>query len=160
SDLKKYVSHVTSVAIEKTKTSPVDSRGQLLRHTGEIIVNQLFVESLDPELYDNARKFVESAVSSLTKETNALELLQLLNNPADFVSSHSVAVRFFGPLLARQAQWTSPPNLFKVAMGGLLHDVGLKEVDAAILRKPRAELTADEARQLDSHTLRGRDILG
>ncbi|MBI3544276.1 MAG: HD domain-containing protein [Deltaproteobacteria bacterium] len=98
-------------------------------------------------------------MSTLTQDVNALTLLSLLSSHADFVYAHCVAVSFVGTLLARQVEWTSPPNLFKVAMGGLLHDIGLKEVDIAVLSKPRSEYTADEARLYDSHGLRGRDIL-
>ena len=47
----------------------------------------------------------------------------------------------------------------KVALAGLLHDIGYKEIDPAILDKPRAALTSEETKILESHPMRGAKIL-
>lgn len=162
SDFKKYVGHAVTASIGKLAQAqgldPVARTG-FIKHTGEIILQNLFSDDVNDESYSFAKVYVENAVSALTEEVDAFKLLTVLNSHADFVYVHSVAVSFYGTLIARQVKWTSPPNLFKVAMGGLLHDIGMKEIDRAILLKPRAELNAEESRLLDSHTLRGRDIL-
>ena len=159
SDFKKYVGHVLERHAARFATLDANARTSLVKHTGEVIVQQLFSDDLSEEAYAGAKAFVENSVASLTEDMDAFKLIALLNNHADFIYAHSVAVSFYGTLLAKQVKWTSPPNLFKVAMGGLLHDIGKKEIDRAILLKPRVELTAEETRLLDSHTLRGRDIL-
>ena len=53
----------------------------------------------------------------------------------------------------------SPQTLFKLAIGGLFHDIGKKEIPLEILKKPRAILTSQERALIESHTARGRDIL-
>ncbi len=159
SDFKKYVGHVMERHAARFASLDGAARTNLVKHTGEVIMQQLFVDDLTEETYAGAKAYVENAVSTITQDMDAFKLIAVLNNHADFIYAHSVAVSFYGTLLAKQVQWTSPPNLFKVAMGGLLHDIGKKEIDRAILLKPRVELTAEEARLLDSHTLHGRDIL-
>ncbi|MBI3555864.1 MAG: response regulator [Deltaproteobacteria bacterium] len=159
SDFKKYVGHVMERHAARFAALDSAARTSLVKHTGEVIMQQLFVDDLSEETYAGAKAFVENMVASVTEDMDAFKLIAVLNNHADFIYAHSVAVSFYGTLLAKQVKWTSSPNLFKVAMGGLLHDIGKKEIDRAILLKPRVELTAEEARQLDSHPLRGRDIL-
>jgi HD-GYP domain-containing protein (c-di-GMP phosphodiesterase class II) len=52
-----------------------------------------------------------------------------------------------------------PVNKFKVAMGGLLHDAGQKDIDLAILMKPKASWTYEETKKYESHPLRSMEIL-
>jgi HD-GYP domain-containing protein (c-di-GMP phosphodiesterase class II) len=49
--------------------------------------------------------------------------------------------------------------LFKIATAGLFHDIGLKEIDRAILDKPRAALTVAEVKLLETHPTKGAEIL-
>lgn len=62
-------------------------------------------------------------------------------------------------MIAKQMGWTSPATQFKVSIVGLFHDVGKKEIDCAILDKPRASMTAEDLKVLESHPIRGMEIL-
>lgn len=62
-------------------------------------------------------------------------------------------------MIAKAVGWRSPLVLFKVTMGGLLHDIGKREIPEEILNKPRSDLTPQEIKLLESHTLRGAEIL-
>ncbi|HTL11786.1 MAG TPA: HD domain-containing phosphohydrolase, partial [Bdellovibrionota bacterium] len=46
-----------------------------------------------------------------------------------------------------------------VSISGLLHDVGMKELSREIVDKPRHALSATEKTLMESHTVRGAEIL-
>ena len=62
-------------------------------------------------------------------------------------------------LIARQLHWESIINIFKIAMGGLLHDIGMKDVEPALLEKDPETLNSSEAHILAGHSLRGLENL-
>ena len=53
----------------------------------------------------------------------------------------------------------SPATLHKLGMAGLLHDIGLKQIDRKILEKPRVSLTSEEERLYEGHPQKGAEIL-
>jgi putative nucleotidyltransferase with HDIG domain len=131
----------------------------LLKHTGEILLEQMRHEGVDDEAYLGSTAFVQATIDTLGDDPAILALLEILNQHADFVYAHSVGVSLYGVMLAHKADWTLPANKFKVAAGGLFHDIGLKEIDRGILTRPRREWSADEVRLYESHPLRGLDLL-
>ena len=85
--------------------------------------------------------------------------LNTLQTHTDFMYAHSVGVSVYSVMLARKIGWTASSTLAKVGLAGLLHDIGKKEISKETLAKPRAQLTPDEIKTIESHTTRGRDIL-
>ena len=53
----------------------------------------------------------------------------------------------------------SPQTIFKLAMAGLFHDIGKKEIDNRILETPRPQLSVADRKMYESHVQRGRDIM-
>lgn len=160
-DFKRYVGlnlGLTTSVVKNEKIGP-ERKLALMKTTGELLSQQLHFNGVNEEIYENAAVFVETVVSVMTEQMDAQKLLLMLNEHADFVYAHSLGVSLYAVMLARVVKWTSPVSLYKVAAGGLLHDIGKKEISREILLKPRLSLTAAEATLLDSHPLRGRDIL-
>src|ERR1035438_9099714 len=72
--------------------------------------------------------------------------------------AHSVAVSVFSVMIGVQVGWKSVV-LEKLALGGLLHDIGKKEISPEILSKPRALMKESEVAEFESHAVRGMHIL-
>jgi len=62
-------------------------------------------------------------------------------------------------IIARAMRWTLSHNLEKLALGALLHDVGLKEIPEEILELPRHAMTREQIEIYESHVYRGVEIL-
>ena len=56
-------------------------------------------------------------------------------------------------------KWTMNTNLEKLALGALLHDVGMKELPDDILEMPRHAMNREQAAIYESHVYRGVEIL-
>lgn len=74
-------------------------------------------------------------------------------------NSHSLAVAIWAQLLIKNIGWSGEPIAFRVALCALFHDVGMNEIVDQLLQKPANELTDQDQRVIESHAIRGRDIL-
>ncbi|MBL7544498.1 MAG: HD domain-containing protein [Bdellovibrionaceae bacterium] len=83
----------------------------------------------------------------------------MLKNHSDLIYAHSLAVGVYASLIARQLGWRSQSTLFKISMAGLFHDIGKKEIPKTILEKARMDMTQEEVKIYESHTVRGKEIL-
>lgn len=84
-----------------------------------------------------------------------LEKIEITDGP----SLHFLAVAVWTQVLARNLGWSGEPTAFRVVLCALFHDVGSNENIEALLRRPLKTLSETELRILESHTIRGRDIL-
>jgi putative nucleotidyltransferase with HDIG domain len=139
---------------------PAEKKREFLRYTSEIVLEQLFVEGADREEFDVAKDLVQTTLSLLQDQDQALVLLETLNRHADFLYAHSLAVSLYSSMIARAMRWTSTPVQFKISLAGLLHDVGMKEIPRPVLERPRISMTQEERSQYETHAQRGRDLLG
>lgn len=95
----------------------------------------------------------------MSDEKDIFDILNILNNHADFLYAHSLGVSLYAVMIARELQWFSQNIQFKLSMGGLFHDIGKKEIDRSILEKSRKDLDSDELALYESHPIRGMQIL-
>lgn len=97
------------------------------------------VNDLNEGIFDVAKNAVETTISVLIDIPDMNFLLDTLQNYSDQLYAHCVGVSFYSSAIAREMGWDNPGNLYKVSMGGLLHDIGKKEFDKEFLKKPEAK---------------------
>ncbi len=148
-----------SRATQKSSTVSREKKLGLLKHTNEIVLGNLYANEVDAKMFESARAAVEAATTALSDFDEAYNLLDILNKHTDYLFARSVAVSFYSAMIAKQLNWNSPATLFKIAVAGLLHDIGKKEIDRAILYKPRMHLTPAEIKMIESHPVRSAEIL-
>jgi putative nucleotidyltransferase with HDIG domain len=160
-DFNRYLSFTLGLATTASKSPQISSikKVNLLKHTGEVILEQLYSNEVHPEALESAKVIVENTVSLLSESQNTFELLLSLNSHADYLYAHSIGVSFYAVMIARAMDWTSHSTLFKVGLAGLLHDIGKKEIDRSILMKSRSSLSLEEVKILETHPGRSLEIL-
>ena len=160
-DFKAYLGFSMSLA-SLAKQDPSISREKrlnLAKHTGEILMEHVYSQEISNEDFESARTVIESTVDIVTESDGMADLLAALNTHADFLYAHSLGVSLYSVLIAKEMKWNSPANIYKIAMAGLFHDIGKKEIDRAILEKARSSLSAEEVKIFESHAERGHKIL-
>lgn len=138
---------------------PSEKRLRFMRYTGEVVLEQIFVDGINEQSFRASKDFVMTTIDMVTKDDDISKTLELLNQHSDYLYSHSVAVSLFSVMIAHELGYKTPQILFKVALGGLLHDVGKKEIPKEILEKPRHAYSSDDVKLLESHVKRGKEIL-
>ena len=160
-DFKKYVGFSVNLAkVIKTATS-IDKKKKLqfIKHATDVVLTQLQMEGVNEESYENAKTVTESTMSIMTDASELMTLMDMLSKHTNHLYSHSLGVSIHATLIAKCMGWKSPLVLFKLSMGGLLHDIGKKEIPEDILNRPRAHLNPSELKIYQSHTVRGAELL-
>ncbi len=111
------------------------------------------------ESIEHARLVASNIRILVEAKTDIAAVVESLASVPGDLLRHSIAVSTVAVMIAHKMGWTLQPTMEKLAMGGLLHDIGLKEIPKDILAKPRHELTYDERVIYESHPFRGAEIL-
>ncbi|MGH1485602.1 MAG: HD-GYP domain-containing protein [Cellvibrionaceae bacterium] len=104
-----------------------------------------------------ARKTVESCLDSILRNPNAMLWMSKVRDVNEYTAQHSLNVCILAIAFGRQLGFTSD-ELFSLGMCGLLHDVGKMRIPEAVLNKAD-KLTAKEWKQIQSHSIIGRNLL-
>lgn len=160
-DFRKYMDFNLKLLplVKSTNTISKEKKRSFLKHTSEVILEHLYLNGVDEEGFQNAKTVVEATASLFTDSNDMMNMLSLLDSHSDVLYAHSLGVSTYGVMIAKAVRWHSPANIYKVAMGGLLHDLGMKEIDREVLKKARVDMTPEDITLYQSHPHRGAEIL-
>jgi putative nucleotidyltransferase with HDIG domain len=160
-DFGKLVAFNLQVAKVLQKTGSVDAEKKVrfIRYTAESVMERCHIDGVNKESFNEAKEFVNLALDAITSNPDMLDLLTIMQEHSDALYAHGLAVSVYSVMIAKRLEYTSSQTLFKLAMAGLLHDIGKKELDRQLLEKPRPLMSVQERRLYESHVQRGREIL-
>jgi response regulator RpfG family c-di-GMP phosphodiesterase len=161
SDFAKYVGFNLTLSrlARKSRAISLEKKMLLVKNASAVILENLFVNGVTEERFNQAREVTETSLSLLSESPECFDLLAALSAGGDALYAHSLGVSLYSSMIARHIGWSSPVTLFKVSTAGLLHDIGLKEIDRAIVEKSRVSMTSDEIKLLETHPARSAKIL-
>lgn len=131
---------------------------RLTMHITSNLISQLKRAGVDRQQLEDTSNVVINAVELISSSPDTMKLLENMDIEGS-LPAHSIAVSIWSCLIAKELGWTGQSTFFKIAICGLFHDVGTKEIDDPLANKSRFELTKKEVKMVEGHTLRGRDIL-
>jgi len=150
---------VLANAIKDAPGIDAAKKAKFLKYTGEILLEKAFVDGVDKKSFTDANQFMGVMLETLADSPEQLDLLSLLSEHSNAIYAHSLGVAMHCHMVATQLEYESSQTLFKLCTAGIYHDIGKKEIDAKILEKPRALLSSDERKQVETHVTRGQEIL-
>lgn len=136
-----------------------EKKTAFLKYTGEVLLESAFTDGIDNEKLEDVNSFLKLTHEVVTESKECVDLLEIINEHSDQVYAHSLGVSMYSVLIAKQLDMISNVNLFKLSMAGLFHDIGKKEIEKEILSKPRHLVTKSERSLIESHVIRGQEIL-
>lgn len=160
-DLRKFASLRVLSANEIMKNDKVstEAKANVLAKTLNSVYSSINHLGFNHEALGHS-KFVAAAVIKLIDETPKLtSLMSILNSVSEDLVRHSMAVSLVSVMISQAKGWNNPSILEKMALGGILHDIGLKEYPKEFLKKPRVEWTAEDLEFYQKHPFRGIEIL-
>lgn len=105
-------------------------------------------------------KFVTKSLITLVESKNDLRnLINSMQAINEELVQHSMAVSAISVMIAEVMGWSAPQRLEKIALGGFLHDIGLREIPEELIFKPRHEMSLEEVKTYEEHVTRGAEIL-
>jgi putative nucleotidyltransferase with HDIG domain len=134
-------------------------RTTLITHAARSMFRQIEHLGMDLEIYTNAKQICEAVVGLAETHKSLSDLFLSLKTYSDQILSHSVAVSTLSTMLGARMGFTKKATLEKLALGGLLHDIGLKALPHELIMKPLAAMTADEIQFYETHSFKGMQML-
>lgn len=149
--------HELSSKLIQQKNLPLAAKTHLL--TGAL---EEGMASLEKKKFASAAQLQK--VSKLLVELNEssgafIEVLKTLQDMPSDQAKHPMATCLIALTLAEESHITHKVALESLALGALIHDVGLKFVPASILEKPRHLWNSEELQSYEQHPILGVEIL-
>jgi putative nucleotidyltransferase with HDIG domain len=160
-DLRKFSSLKVLSANEvmKNDKASVETKVTTLSQTLNTVFTSIDQLGFSNEALGNS-KFIANSVLKIINDTPKLStLMSIMNSISEDLVRHSMAVSMVSALISQSKGWNNPSILEKMALGAILHDIGLKEYPKDFLAKPRVEYTAEDLEYYQKHPFRGIEIL-
>jgi len=131
---------------------------------------QQFVKGLVDEAWEDLErsnfasltglKAASGLIVKLSKQCDPFsKALEVLTTQRDTDARHSMLVCMVSLVIAEQAEILNNLTQEKLALGALLHDVGLKFVPDYVMKKPRHEWTSEDLELYQQHPIKGAEML-
>ena len=146
-------------ALRRAPNISKEKKLNFLKHSSEVVMEYIHANEFKAESFDAAKSIAENSIQYLMEDSETFSLLQILNNHSDYLYAHSLATSMYATMISYQVKWNSHSTLYRVSIAGLLHDIGKKDIDKALLVKTKNDLTPEEISLLETHTVRGMETL-
>ena len=103
-------------------------------------------------------KIAQGIVDCLLENSASVKEISGLMDHDQYTFYHSARVAVFATAMSISMGVTDEKHLQRIAMGGLFHDVGKKDVPLEVINKPGA-LDQSEWQQMRAHPSRGHEVL-
>ena len=146
-------------AMGATSAISQEKKVAFMKYTGDVVLELAFSSGINETSFRAAKEFVSNSISLISDDNDMFGLLMNLNDHSDFLYAHALGVSTIAVMIAQNMGWDSPANIFKISLAGMFHDIGKKEISKEILSQPRHLLSAADRALIETHPMRGKDIL-
>lgn len=149
---------VAGIVLENANIAE-DKKALVLSKAAESIFNEISQLGFDHQALEHTKVISKSIQTLVEHKTDIASVVEMMNNLNDGLIRHSMMVSAVSVIIAKSMKWTLAQNLEKLALGALLHDVGLKDIPDDILELPRHAMNREQTAMYESHVYRGVEIL-
>lgn len=149
---------LAGMLIQRKDASP-EKKSNALNEASRSVFTRFEHIGFDMELYNCAKQVSEAVMTLADSQAHFSSLIEGLANSADHLLNHSVAVSVLSTMIGQELGFKKKATLEKLALGGLLHDIGLKSMPKELLSKPQFEMTREETQTYETHPYKGAQLL-
>lgn len=131
----------------------------VITHAARSVFRQFDHLGFNIESYNNARQVTEAVIGLAETHKSLDDLFSSLAQFSDTLLAHSVAVSTIAVLIGQQMGFEKRATIEKLALGGLLHDIGKKALPLALMNKPLAQMSNEEIQVYETHSFKGMQML-
>ncbi len=160
-DYAKFISNNLSIAGVIVKQEHLNSsqKSKVLSQAASGVFKELEEIGMGFEAYSHSKQIVEATVALVDVHKDINELFLGLKDCSDEILRHSLAVSFISVLIAQALKWENKQTIEKLALGALLHDIGLKTLPPELVNKPKVKMSYEETQTFETHSYKGMHLL-
>lgn len=136
----------------------VKEKSAILYDSAQAVVEDILAHPPTRETIDRGKEIVQHTVNFMTAEDFMIEHLLRAISCDYYLYTHSVNVVAYSVALAMRTGQRNSAMLREIANGALLHDVGKRSLNPALLNKSSA-LSIDEWERMKTHPVEGHRML-
>jgi putative nucleotidyltransferase with HDIG domain len=114
---------------------------------------------MDENAIKNAKLFNHSTISFLARNPGVSEMFSVLDTIAPNGVNHAMLVSLMASMIGIGHGWSKPATIERLALGGLLHDIGKTRLPADIMNKHYSAMTEAERTIYNGHAEIGSQML-
>ena len=144
--------------IVASKSIDTEEKSKIVHGIGKRIVQQLISDPRSGSAITHSKRFVESYTDLIFQSREAANNLFAISSTDSYTFSHSINVCTFCLLLGGKLHRNNRVVLQTLGVGGLLHDIGMTQIDQNIIYK-KGRLTSTEWEQVRRHPVLGAEMV-
>ncbi|MDZ4661402.1 MAG: HD domain-containing protein [Pseudomonadota bacterium] len=157
-NVSKNILNASTVLSNRSDLAP-SGQASVLSHATNAVFNEIEKLGFSRETYIHAKNITGSIVKMVDQKPELSQIIAGLELSSDRLVDHSVAVSAISVMIGRVLNWQKDTTIEKLGLGGILHDIGKKELSKELLNKPRIDWSHDEMTEYETHPHRGMQIL-
>lgn len=142
----------------RSPDSTTEMRSRYIKESAFLHVHDLFTKEDVSEVVGEAESLVAEMVSFVSTDLEAVTSLLRLSTHDYYTYNHCVDVAVYSIVLAKKIFGEEKKRLLVAGLGGLLHDIGKRKIDSAIINK-KGGLTPQEWDEIKRHPVYGKECL-
>jgi putative nucleotidyltransferase with HDIG domain len=131
----------------------------ILARTCDTVFKEIAVLGFKAEAMKHSQMVISNIQKLIADKKDLTAVIELMGQVSSELVRHSMAVSAISLLIADGLGWRFPPTLQRLALGALLHDIGMKELPDVLIHKARHLMTREEVSLYETHISRSVDIL-
>jgi putative nucleotidyltransferase with HDIG domain len=159
-EYSKYLHRGLAIAgiIVKNKELPLAQRQTSLTQIAANVYAEIEALGMNKDIFIHSQAVTGAAIALCQSKHDVFQMLEQFSQTANSTYAHSVAVSVISVMIGTALNWKGAA-IEKLGLGGLLHDIGKRELSPALLVKTRALMTQKEVTEIESHSFRGMQLL-
>jgi HD-GYP domain-containing protein (c-di-GMP phosphodiesterase class II) len=160
-DYSSYVDQNLTIAGITLTRSDLDNKKKsvFITQVANTVAQEMDDLGLNQETYVHARSITRVAMDLVQTKVPFHNILDALNNSSNDVFAHSIGTSVMSVMIGQTLGWSQQTVLEKLALGGMLHDVGMKDLPPEMITKNIAEMSYEERRDFEIHPFKGVEAL-
>lgn len=160
-DYANYVDTTLQVAGFTLTRQDLDGRekGSFVAQVANAVSQEIETLGVNKETYAHAKMITRVAIDLVETKINFKSMLEALNKSSNEAFAHSLGVCMTSVMIGQTLGWTQQLTQEKLAIGGLFHDIGMKDFPPELLKKTVEDMTPEERQLYETHPVLGAELL-
>lgn len=162
SDRMSYINFINEFVKNTLEKQPVNPKEKIILPLRSITIKymeEVYTSGLKPELIAEGKAICHNMFEYIKKDKNISKTLEDLQNCDPTSLNHSFLVSFFSVFICKQLEWAGKRTIDTIAMGALLHDIGILSLPQIIRETKTSELNPEQLIQYKQHPKLGVELL-
>lgn len=151
-DYQKFLDKMTQSSLNLNKMNlPKEVKMKFLSKTSDMIMDNIISEGISKESFISSKQILDASMGIISENDDVFFLLKSLNDLDENSYRHTLAVAMYSILIAKQMRFETEATIFKITMGALFSDIGLKTLPDQVVKNAHVWINGEDLKIYKTH---------